>query len=432
LQPALGVEAPVTRPLLVFMLLGLVAVFSGCAWFPRWREPRPAERLQLESVVISVPPGADWRVVRGFDADRREFSLVNSGTTRSVLVVERDGALPAGTSRAEQARLAADWAKVWSGDAAAIVSELAAAAPPRFGDSASVVMVSAEESAAKAGLLVKHVAYVAELRFTTAEPPHRAIEVQYQERGLADELTAARFEASWRELLDGLETRPASPEHVAAAARADDFPKRLEPGLAHRSLTLPQLGFQWELWRQRWLRPGGFDGSWALRFGVTDQVEVSLPGFVRYSFGEVEALTRPEFAVGVGLTGYQHDATLGSVWSFGAMAQARKRVAANVALQGQLFGELNHEARSGRDRPGGSAVAGVVWDGLPLVSLGLEAGYGSEPLESGRTRLIWIGGSATPLLTLHLTPLDIGLRGAAAWCNGRPGVLAGFSLMLTL
>jgi hypothetical protein len=47
-------------------------------------------------------------------------------------------------------------------------------------------------------------------------------------------------------------------------------------------------------------------------------------------------------------------------------------------------------------------------------------------------KVVWIGGNATPLVTVHLPLVDIGLSGAAAWEDGRPGVLAGASFLLTL
>jgi len=151
-----------------------------------------------------------------------------------------------------------------------------------------------------------------------------------------------------------------------------------------------------------------------------------------YSFGETEALTRPEIAVGAGLTGFEHDAIRGSAWGFGASVQARRRIAADVAWRALLFGEIAHESRTGGDRPGGGATTGVVWDVHRYATLGLEAGYASRPWKDASSRVVWVGGDATPLVTVHLPLVDVGLRGAAAWDHGRPGLLAGFDLLLTL
>jgi hypothetical protein len=112
--------------------------------------------------------------------------------------------------------------------------------------------------------------------------------------------------------------------------------------------------------------------------------------------------------------------------------QARKRIAADVAWQGGLFGEVAHESRTGRDRVGGGARAGVVWDVHRYATLGLEAGWQSGVWKGTSSNLAWVGGFTTPLVTFHLPLLDAGLRGAVAWDHGRPGLLAGFSLLLTL
>jgi hypothetical protein len=43
-----------------------------------------------------------------------------------------------------------------------------------------------------------------------------------------------------------------------------------------------------------------------------------------------------------------------------------------------------------------------------------------------------VGGRGTPLVTVHLPLLAVGVIGAAAWDRGQPGVLAGFTVQLIL
>jgi hypothetical protein len=222
-----------------------------------------------------------------------------------------------------------------------------------------------------------------------------------------------------------------SPANVAAAARARGYPKVFEPGLARRSLTLPQLGFQWTVDRERRLAHDGFTGGWGAALGLTDRLELDTPGFLRLALGEPEALRRPEVALGAGLTGYEHDAARGNVWAFGASAQARKRVSRAFAVRGLLLVEGAHESRTGRSHRGSTVSFGVVWDVHELVSLGLDTGYALRPWRE-EDDLVWVGGRGTPLVTLHLPFLDVGLSGAAAWNGERTGLLAGASLLLTL
>jgi hypothetical protein len=417
---------------IVSVAIGIVA--SGCAWTQRGRAVRGGERLELQSAVVPAPAGPGWTVLRSFDAPVRRFDLVHAVTDRAsdrwIAISERDGTVPLSSRETLLARLSSE-ARTQLGDPAAPVQEIAVDPPPHFGATAVVVVLRAEESDRKAGLLEKHVFYSAEIEFVPPAAPDRTCVVSYVALGTTD-LQQERFAESWRALLDGVELRPADETHVEAAARADAFPKTFQPGLARRSLTLPQGGFQWGLARRRWLAPGGFTGSWGLALGITDQLELGTPGFVRFAFGEVEGLTRPELAIGAGLTGFEHDAERGSVWGFGVSLQARRRLAPDVALHGLLFAEGAHESRTGRTRPAGAASAGVVWDVHPLVTLGLESGWSSRQRADVNGRLVWLGGSATPLVTVHLPLVDVGVHGAAAWEDGRAGVIAGASFLLTL
>ena len=262
-------------------LLAIVLAASGCAWEPRSRPVRAGERLQLESAVVPVPEAPGWSVLRTFDAHARGFALDHASGDEALLLAETDGAAPLAVTHDGMVAGQTSDARRWVGDPAASVSELSSTAAPRFGSSGEMVVLRAEESDAKAGLLVKRVAYSAQLAFVPPEAPERVCVFRYDARGAADELTPARFEASWRALLDGTELRPATPEHAAAAARADDFPKVFQAGLARRSLTLPQAGFQWGLWRERWIAPGGYGGGGGLRLGLTDRLEAETPGYLR-------------------------------------------------------------------------------------------------------------------------------------------------------
>jgi len=77
------------------------------------------------------------------------------------------------------------------------------------------------------------------------------------------------------------------------------------------------------------------------------------------------------------MTGFEHDALRGGVWGGGVRFQARRRIAAEVVARGLLSGEVVHESRTGRDRPGGLAAAGIAWDVNRYATLGLDAGWSS-------------------------------------------------------
>ncbi len=359
----------------------------------------------------------------------RAFALAQTGRDgapdRWVEISETDGVVPLASRETLLAQLS-ERARTEVGDEAASVEELVVTVPPRFGPSVVTVAVRAESSDAKAGLLGKHSYQVAQVSFVSPAAPGRTCVVSYSERGTSG-AEQEWFAESWRTLLDGIELRPADESHVRAAARADDFPKRFEPGLARRSLTLPRGGFQLGIESERWLESGESTGTMKLALGLTDHLELALPGFLRLSFGEVEALTRPEFAVGAGLTGFGHDER-GNVWAFGVSAQVRKRLAPDLAVRGALVAEGAHEPKTGRTRPGGSASAGAIWDVHPLLTLGLEAGGSSRPWLDTNASLLWVG----PRVTIHLPLVDLELDGAAAWDHGHPGVIAGASFLLTL
>jgi hypothetical protein len=415
--------------------LAIALAGSGCSWVPRARTLREGERLELQSAVVTAPADPGWRGRRTFDAGARELDLAhrseNGAWDRFITLREADGALAlpsreyvlAELSRAARARL---------GDPAAEIEEIPAAPPGRFGGSAIAVALRAEESDAKAGASGRRCLHSAMLVFVSPAGGDRTTAIHYAEATSGS--PSSRPEEAWAALLEGVELRPATPANVeAAAARGDDFPKTFEPGLARRSLTLPQSGFQALFHGERWLAPGGASTpSVGLAFGVTDHLELDTPGFLRYAFGEAEALTRPEVAVGGGLTGYDHDAAHGSVWGFGATAEARRRLAAEVALRVQTLVEGVHESRTGRTRPGGQVAAGVVWDVNRYATLGVEAGWESRPWKDANSEVVWVGGRGTPLLTIHVPFVDLGLTGAVAWDHGRPGVLAGFGVLLTL
>jgi hypothetical protein len=413
-----------------WLALGLVGA-AGCSWLPKARPVLPDEKLQLESAVVTVPSGTGWTGSREFEVARRQFDLSDQGHHRSLRLLEVDGSLPMTDVRSRTLAGFTAFARASMGGEGVLVTELETTPDPRFGSGAVQVVLRAEQTRAQAGLLVPQVLYLARLAFASPDQPGRTIEISYEARGVADQLTPESILETFSAVRAGVELRPATPANVAAAVRANDFPKTLEPGLAHRSLTLPRGGFQAGYAWERWIAPGGWSDSASLSLGITDQIELEAPGFLRYSFGEVEALTRPEFAVGAGLTGYQHEAGQGNLWGAGLTLQARQRIASGVAWRVSLLGELAHQSATGRNRFGGGAVGGVVWDDLPLVSLALEAGYQSRVWKDHSTSLVWIGGRSTPLVTIHAPLLDIGLRCAVAWDHGHPGVLAGGALLLT-
>lgn len=415
-------------------LLVTAATASGCAWDQHTRPARDGEVLVLESMVVRLPAGSGWRVSREFDAGARRFILTrvgDDGVERArIELLEADGAVPIEPREKLRAANVSSMATL-IGDPAAEVADLPLVADARFGSAALELALRATESDAHAGILVKRVAWSFQLAFVGAGSPARTCAVSYWERrGRTD--APAPAEESWRALLAAIELRSADPAHVAEAARADGFPKQMESGLARRSLTLPRGAFQWGLWRARWLDHGNFDGSWGLHVGITDRLELSAPGFLKYSFGEREALTRPEYALGIGWTHFEHDPVAGSTWGFGLTAQARKRLAADLSAHTDVLLEWLHESRTARDRGVGQASAGLVWDPHALVSLGLEAGYGTRAFVGDAHRVGWVGGLARPLVTVHVAPIDLGLAAAAVWDGRDVGVLAGFSLRLTL
>lgn len=103
-----------------------------------------------------------------------------------------------------------------------------------------------------------------------------------------------------------------------------------------------------------------------------------------------------------------------------------------MAWRALALAESTHESRTRRNAAGGVATTGLVWDVHGFVSLGLEAGYEARSWDRPRRHLVWLGGSGTPLVTVHAPFLDLGLTGAMAWEDGEPGVLAGFRVQLTL
>jgi hypothetical protein len=410
------------------------AVGSGCAWEQHARPLRDDDRLVLESMAVRLPSSTGWSVSRRFDAEARLFTLKHVGADgledARVDLLELDGAAPP-RPRPEVRAALATHAAMLIGDPAAEVVDLPPVADPRFGPSAIEIGVHATESDTHAGILEKRASWDFTLAFVSSASPARTCLVNFfvrRDRSAEPVLAEER----WRELLAGIELRNPDPARAREAARADDFPKELQGGLARRSLTLPRGAFQWSLWRERWVDHGGFDGSWGLSVGITDRLQLSAPGFVKYSFGEAEALKNPEYAIGVGWNHFTHDVVAGSTWGFGVTAQSRKRIAADVSAHGDLLLEWLHESRNGRDRGEGQASAGILWDPLSFLSLGLEAGYRTRPFFDEGDSIAWVGGQTRPLVTFHLAPLDLGLDGAAVWDGRTLGVLAGFSLRLTL
>ncbi len=413
----------------------------SCAYLERSRAPRGREELQLESFVVEAPTGAGWSVTRSFDVGERSFTLVhvdeNGKWDRAALVKEVDGARPI-LSHADLLAWASDWARARLGDAAASIREGAPQPVDRFGARTVSVALRAEKRAPEPGA---RALLVGAIEFIPPAAPDRTCFIRYEEWETSDAIPVgtipvrAHFDGAWRALVDGVQLRPAGETERKQAARADDFPKQFQLGLARRSLTLPTAALQWTFWRERWIAPGGFHGGWGLSLGLTDRLELAGPFFVRYSFGEVEALTRPEIAVGAGWTGFQHDAERGSMWGFRASIESRKRLGADVALKAALFGEQVHESRTDRDHTGFGAWTAVVWDVHPLATVGLGGGYSSRSpwTEFTGTRLAWVGGvGRSPLVALHLPFVDLGLEGAFASDGVRRGILAGLGLTLTL
>jgi hypothetical protein len=406
---------------------------TGCSWSTRHRPVREGERLVLPSAVVPAPAGGGWRVSRTAGENGRMLELAHGpggAEDRWLTIAELESVEPAPARDALVADLSGA-ARESLRDPAARVEELPATAPAQLGPGAVSVALRAEQSTATAGVLERRVVSVGHLHVVSPGEAGRTLYLHLSEAATSDR--PGRFAEDWEALLAGTEITPADRAHVAAAARADDFPKEFQPGLARRSLTLPRAGFQWALERHRWVEPGGFTGSAGLALGLTDHLQLDTPGFLRLSLGEAEALTRPEYAIGAGLTGVEHDAERGTSWTFGASFEARRRLGRDVAVQGILLPEVQHASRTRRTHAGGGASAGVVWDvdRLGLVSLGLEAGW-ARPADTTQRNGAWIGGLRTPLVTVHALWVDLGLLGAVAWNDGAPGIIAGASLLLTL
>lgn len=421
-----------TKNWMVLLSLILAVGTSGCAWGPRGRTARQEEPLVLPGAVARAPAEVGWSISRNFDAWSSKFNLMGAGLRSEVY---EEGDRPGSLEGEREALLA--WQRATGaallGDEAPEVSEIPFEVEPRFGPDAVVAVLRLEQRRSKAGLLVTKVVYFGQLVFRPPGSRDKVVSVALRDGGDSDVVTPDRFLAAFRSQLARVEPRAATPQALAEAdARADDFPKQLHFGLAHRSLTLPQWAFQYGYRWERWLRPGDSADGHGLAFGLTDHLQLDAPGYLTWSFGESEARTRPEFAVGVGVSGIDHDALRGTRWGTAASLEARRRLGADVALHGLILGEQVHESRTGVDHRGHLATAGVVWEPWPLLSLGLEAGYRSSPWRSESTQEVWIGGRLVPLVTVHLLFLDLGLQAAAAWDHGRPGALAGFSVGLRL
>jgi hypothetical protein len=419
---------------LAALALLTMAVGSGCAWSQHVRPLRDEDRLVLESMVVRIPSSAGWSVSRRFEAETRLFTLSHTNAEgledARIELIEVDGAGSPKPNTEARAALATHAAALID-DPSAEVVDLPPVADPRFGPGAVELGLRAMESDAHAGLLVKRESWAFSLGFVSSTARARSCGVTYvARRDRSGEPVPA--EERWRELLAGIDLRNPDPASAREAARADDFPKEMQGGLARRSLTLPRGAFQWSLSRERWLDHGGFDGTWGLSVGITDRLQLSAPGFLKYSFGEAEALTSPEYAIGVGWNHFTHDIAAGNTWGFGLTAQSRRRLAADVSVNADLLFEWLHESRTERDRGEGQASAGILWDPLSFVSLGVEAGYRSQPFLDEGDWIAWVGGHTRPLVTLHFAPLDLGLDAAAVWDGRTLGALAGFSLRLIL
>lgn len=413
------------------LALGAALAASGCSWGDKYRPARPGETLELESVTFTVPegPGA-WKVSRYRDAGARALELAHSTggvVDRWVALVEReDGGAPA--PREDQLADARTHLLRIVGDASARVHEISAPVDPRFGPSAVQVLAFAEESDASAGLLVKRTAGLAALEAVPPSSPDRLATLSYAELARRGG-TAAELEASWRAVLANVRLRAVDGAAVRAAATGD-FPKTLKPGLARRSLTLPQAGFRLGFAAERWVAPGDWEAAYGIAAGLTDRLQLDLPGVLTYALGDPEALTTPEVAIGAGLTRVGYGSTDGWAWGAGLSARARKRLGADVAVVARGFLELADDPPEDRRRLYGGGSAGVVWDVHGLVSLGLEAGYASRDGQPSPW-IAWIGGRTTPLVGLHFPPLDVGLTGGVGWDGDGVGLLAGVGAALT-
>lgn len=426
------------------------AAISGCSWGPRYRDALPGETFELESFTVTLPPGKEsphgsggvldrvpagegqaWRATRYRDAGWRRLELWHStnGAIDEVVVLSEADGIPPSTPDELRARARKGVAALLD-DASARLTELAPPADPRFGASARQVLAIAEESDAKAGLLVKRVASAEMIEFAPPALAGRFCEIasiQTPRRGA----TAAELEERWRTLLAGVALRPVDREAVVRAA-GGDFYKLMERGLARRSLTLPPASLQWRWARERWIAPSGADGSWRLAVGLTERLELGAPAFLRYAFGDPAALIGPEVAIGAGWSSWEHDAEHGSTWGGRLSLAARRRFGANAAARGEVAVDGKHESRTDRNRLGAVGAVGVVWDAHPLVSLGFEAGYAwQEDEDAAVDRVAWIGGQRTPVVTVHVPPVDLGLTGGLGWDGEDLGALVGFQLVVT-
>jgi hypothetical protein len=417
-------------PLITLLATSLLG--AGCSWSLHSRAARPGELLHLESVLVTPPSEEGWRIARAPAEDGPRFVLQHAGpgrvVDRSIEIVETKGAaapLPRGEA---QDRLTVE-ARKRLGDPAGQPEELPFELPPGLGSAVVAAAVRVTESHARAGSHVQRVVESLKLVFVPSTDGDRTVTIIATGSGTTSDLP--NLGEAITHLLEGIEPRAVDAASTRDAARDHGFPKQLEPELSRRSLTLPRAGFQWEVFRERWTSRKDFTGTWGLAYGITDHLELSTPGYLRYSFGESDARTRPELAVGAGFTGLEHDAVRGDVWGAGLSLEARQRLSPSAALRAQLFGERLQESRTRKHRLGGGAVAGVVYDPIPLLSVNLEAGYSSRWWSDQSRELAWIGGRSTPLLTLHLPLLDVGLVAAAAWDEGKPGMLVGFSTLVT-
>jgi hypothetical protein len=409
---------------------------SGCSWGEKYRKATPRETLELESFTVPLPDERGWRVTRERDVGWRTLEAFHDHDAgawdRQVFAGEGTRPQRAAT-REERVAWARKEAVRLLGDPNGAVTELPVTPDPRFGPSAVVVLVRAEQSDASAGLLVKRAASVGVLEFVPPQAPDR---VAYLESvGVRRGLTAEEAAQRWDALVGGVALRPVDERAIAAAARPD-FPKKFEPRFSHRSLTLPAHGLRFEWQRERFVAPDGSSGSGSLAYGITDKIEVSLPGYLKFAFGEPEAIVRPEVVVGAGWTRFESDAARGNVWGGAVNAAARKRLGEDVDVIAGGFLEATHESRTGENALYGGAAAGVRWDPpvfgvADLLGLGLEVGWESRDVGLPSRRLAWIGGRQTPLVTVHVPLLDLGLTGGLGWDGEDVGALVGLQLGVT-
>ena len=251
------------------------------------RDVRGGDELRLATLTARVPPG-DWVARWEVGATRRWVvqRSVDASSTAELRLLE--GGSPARDDAELRARL--DVAGLLP-DGAALTEQAVVSGGPLGARSATstiraLIPVSGERAPLRLAMRI--------CSFVPASQPDTTSVVVYAASGaLADS-----FDDDARVAFEGVESLPNGERRVPPGERG--LWKLHETGLARRSLTLPKARVSVVARAGRDPAADGGVAAMAASIGLTDRLELSLPGIVTYALGDPEVGT--EIAVGGGLT----------------------------------------------------------------------------------------------------------------------------------